>query len=141
MPNTSHFCGAWKVDYKWIDAVPGENTKANCLLCKKIFSVANGGITDVKKHSQTQQHERMIAKNRGQTHFFGVSPVCDMGLSRHESVIKAEIYFAMKTCMSNYSFASNDGMAELCQGMFPDSDIAKGYGQAQAKLNYSILMV
>ena len=58
--------------------------------------------------------------------------------SSKESIIRAGILQALKTVDSNFSFASANGNGKLFREMFPDSDIAKGYKQAETKIKYSI---
>ena len=49
---------------------------------------------------------------------------------------KAEILFTLKSVVSNWSASSIDGMSQLFQCMFTDSEIAKDFQLSRTKLTY-----
>ena len=55
-----------------------------------------------------------------------------------EQVLHAEILQALHVVECNHSFASSNGDSERFQIMFPDSNIAKSYSQAETKTKYII---
>lgn len=55
-----------------------------------------------------------------------------------DDVTKAEILWALKTVMANYSYNSSAGLNELLRVMFPDSEIAKKFQLGSTKIGYII---
>ena len=49
---------------------------------------------------------------------------------------KAEIFFTLKSIVSNLSWNSTNGMSQLFQCMFTDSEIAKDFQLSRTKLTY-----
>lgn len=60
------------------------------------------------------------------------------GFAANDSVIKAEIVWALKCVMSHYSMNSSKDMKTVLQLMFPDSIIAKKITIGSSKLSYMI---
>ena len=58
--------------------------------------------------------------------------------SSKESVIKAEVFQALKTVDSNFSFTLAHGNGKLFRETFSDSDITKEYKPSKMKIKYSI---
>lgn len=53
------FIGGWLLNRqfkRWLTPVRGDNHKAYCALCEKIFSVAHGGLHDVRAHWKGKRH-------------------------------------------------------------------------------------
>ncbi|XP_033218596.1 broad-complex core protein isoforms 1/2/3/4/5 isoform X2 [Belonocnema kinseyi] len=53
------FIGTWlchRQFKRWLTPVRGDNHKAYCALCDKIFSVAHGGLHDVRAHWKGKRH-------------------------------------------------------------------------------------
>lgn len=53
------FIGGWLLNRqfkRWLTPVRGDNHKAYCALCEKIFSVAHGGLHDVRAHFKGKRH-------------------------------------------------------------------------------------
>lgn len=65
------------------------------------------------------------------------APVLNKWLQSKETR-KAEILWALKCVQSHLSFRSNDGVSELFQAMFWDSNIAKNYSCGRTKQSYLI---
>lgn len=40
----------------WLAPVKGEDHRAYCLVCRKIFSVGHGGLNDVRTHYKGKRH-------------------------------------------------------------------------------------
>ena len=53
-----------------------------------------------------------------------------------ESLVKAEILWAIKNVMSYFSFRASSDIRGLFQNMFPDSVIAKNFACGKTKINY-----
>lgn len=61
MPGQCSFNPAWAKDPQfkdWLEAVTGKPTQAKCRVCMKQFSVANGGIAQVKIHAKGEKHKK-----------------------------------------------------------------------------------
>ena len=59
-------------------------------------------------------------------------------LTTKEKVRKAEVLNVLKCVKLNLTFASTNGDDKIFQNMFPDSEIAKNYHQAETKTKYTI---
>lgn len=74
MPNNQTvYNDSWKSTYDWICPSQDSKFKARCRLCKKEFAISNGGIQQVKQHSQTKTHidiEKSLKENSNQMTFY-----------------------------------------------------------------------
>lgn len=59
-------------------------------------------------------------------------------LSSEEEILRAEILWALKSTLSNYSFRSNEDTSAIFQQMFPDSKIASSYKMSETKAKYVV---
>ena len=57
---------------------------------------------------------------------------------QRESVLRAEVMWALDVLVNKYSFRSCEGKGELFSSMFPDSAIAKQFKMGKTKTNYVI---
>lgn len=57
-----------------------------------------------------------------------------------ESVLKAEVLWAMKSVLSHFSFRASADIGGVFQNMFPDSAIAKKFTYGKTKMNYLIFV-
>ena len=55
-----------------------------------------------------------------------------------ESVMRAEVLWAVKSVLSHFSFRASSDVGGLFQNMFPDSVIAKKFACSKTKVNYLI---
>ena len=55
-----------------------------------------------------------------------------------ESVVKAEILWAIRSVMSHFSFRASSNIRGLFHNMFPDRAIAKNFACGIAKIKYLI---
>ena len=55
-----------------------------------------------------------------------------------ESVMRAEVLWAMKSVLSHFSFRASSDVGGLFQNMFPDSAIGKMFACSKTKVNYLI---
>ena len=53
-----------------------------------------------------------------------------------ETVLKAEIYWALHVCISHQSYRSNEHAGSLFKVMFSDSEIAKKFACGRQKVSY-----
>lgn len=73
----------WEKDHAWLGKVHDNEYKANCIICRRVFSIAHGGIHDLKQHASGTGHvERQRAnQTRGSLDRFVVhqaTPEADM---------------------------------------------------------------
>lgn len=57
----------WQGKYDWIQPVNDDKHSAKCNLCKATFKIGNGGLSQVKQHSETAKHKAAIALQDGLT--------------------------------------------------------------------------
>lgn len=63
----------WNKTYSWISPVEKDKYSANCVLCKKSFSISGRGESAVKDHADTEIHkknERAAVISKKVTSFF-----------------------------------------------------------------------
>ena len=48
----------WEDAHPWLDSVSGDVYKASCKICRRVFSVAHGGLSDIRQHATGEQHCR-----------------------------------------------------------------------------------
>ncbi|CAL8282480.1 unnamed protein product [Gadus morhua 'NCC'] len=48
----------WEDAHAWLDSVNGDVYKASCKICRRVFSVAHGGLSDIRQHATGEQHCR-----------------------------------------------------------------------------------
>lgn len=73
----------WEKDSTWVEKVRDNIYKAHCTVCRRTFSVAHGGLADIKQHASSAGHTRNIkdTKTRGTLDQFVVhqaTPEADM---------------------------------------------------------------
>ena len=86
------------------------------------FWIDGGGISQVSSHASGQLN---LQREKAGPCFF---------IKR----VKAEVFQALKTVDSNFSFALAHGNGKLFRETFWDSDITKGYKRSKTKIKYSI---
>ena len=55
-----------------------------------------------------------------------------------ESVLKAEVIWALEILVTSYSFRSSAGKGEVFSYMFPGSEIAKQFQMDKTKASYQV---
>ena len=89
------------------------------------FSVAGGGVHEVKRHCGSSKHIQGLKAVSKQpmlaAAFSAASP------APRDQVTTAELYSASIIMEHNLSFATADKFSKLCKRMFPDSKIAEQY--------------
>lgn len=78
--NSCKFNTEWLTQYKWIQGVDGDDSKARCKLCGSIFSIANQGVRAILQHIKTSKHNEMesvATKCTAIDQVFGRSPEMD----------------------------------------------------------------
>ena len=54
------FLDEWKKSHHWLQSSSFGNDLAFCTLCSSNFSVASGGLYDIKRHSETSLHKKAV---------------------------------------------------------------------------------
>lgn len=57
----------WEESNTWLESVSGNEYQANCTICRRVFSVAHGGLSDVRQHASGEQHSRNARGHRNQS--------------------------------------------------------------------------
>ena len=136
---------SWEDSYQWIRSCPNDKFSASCIVCKKSFSVAGSGISQLKIHAGSKMHvtrskvlEGQATLKRSGDNVVLQSSASEVKFSFEENVRKAEIIQALKLVDSNQSFALTNGDGDRFAAMFPDSKIAASYKQNETKMKYTI---
>jgi len=97
------------------------------------FSVAGGGVHQVKRHCQSKRHTTRMKELQRQ-------PTLQSSLVNHKAAERfqdqvscAELYFARFVTEHNLPFAVSDHFNKLCSVIFPDSKIAAEFACTRTK--------
>ena len=124
----SKYQSEWLYKYRMRRSDRGE-TYAYCAVCNVDFSVAGGGVFQVKWHCQSKKHSSRIQE-------LNDHPKIDSLVTQtkhHDQVTCAELYFTRFIAEHNLPFAVADHFNRLCPVMFPDSKIVAGFACARTK--------
>ncbi|KAK3933093.1 LOW QUALITY PROTEIN: Protein FAM200B [Frankliniella fusca] len=104
----------------WLQAIPGDPTKAKCVPCNATFSA---GKSDAEKHAKGQKHSQKVLsiKNTRPINKAFAAPTKEQKLEKE--VKKAEISLAAFFYRAQYRYY--DHLVELVKKIFHDSEIAK----------------
>ena len=149
MGGDSKFQESWvaKGARPWLKCVKNNPHQAHCTICDTEFSIKSGGISSVEAHEGRKKHElkakelsnnRNLTKTKSNEITVTDKPSSSSCRDFDDQVLTAELLQALKTVDCNQSFQSADGDNERFSRMFPDSEIAKSYKQAQTKLKYMV---
>ena len=128
---TGRFKKSWK--FPFINASTRGRRFSYCKLCNSHFSVAHGGVNDVKRHCQGPGHLRKHSeseRNASIAKFFEESSVAHSLTSK---VTSAEVMMARFIAMHNLPFQAADHLCDLLPFMFPDSKIAAKFSSKHTK--------
>ena len=122
----------WKEEWKQYNMQPSKRgpTYAFCKICSSNFSVASGGIHEVKRHITSKRQTDLSQQSSGQlkiTYFMFKKD----GLA--DQVMASVIYFATFVAEHNIPFLAADHFTKLCKSMFPDSKIAQKFACSRTK--------
>lgn len=99
-------------------------TQSNAAATATSSSATRTSIAAVTPQQQTSTSNAMSATDRQQT------------LLTPTSALRAEVLWCLNTAAKHHSYASNEGIGELFQNMFTDSDIAKSFACGKDKTAY-----
>lgn len=87
----------WTAEYPYLCSVSGNPLKAYCAVCRREFSVAHGGLSDVKQHAAGSEHNK---NDRSATTSAAIETFLVKSFSvEHQKVLAAEmtsVYHAIK---------------------------------------------
>ena len=148
---------------EWLLPDEGDSTKAKCRLCQRSFTLSNMGTRALKSHAQGKKYHSMVlhvAKGTATLKDYLKKPEekeasilksqpskPQEGMHRSETVSmskftltqeqhKAEILWALKSVMSNFSYNSSQDIGDVFRAMFPCSKIAQQWSCGATKLSY-----
>ena len=105
---------------------------AHCNVCAVDFSVAGGGVHEVKRHLESKKHKDNAKSLENQPSILSVMPQPGTS-SLEEKVTMAELYFTTFIAEHNLPFLLADHFTKLCKVMFPDSRIANEFACGRTK--------
>ena len=56
----------WEKEYVWLESIRNDVYKANCTVCRRLFSISHGGVNDVKQHAAGENHKKNEKQRRSQ---------------------------------------------------------------------------
>ena len=125
-----------------------------CCYCHQNFSIGGQGIGQVFSHKKSLKHKQNVppdnTSKQSTIKFKEVSPTCESGSSRKElpefrkqlqldsmlhkeSVLKAEVIWALEVLVNSYSFRSSAGKGELLRLCFPAARSPNSFKWAKLK--------
>ena len=120
----------WTASFRMKRSVKG-SSYTYCSVCSCDFSVAGGGVHEVKRHCASRKHTENLKAVSQQpvltAAMFASKP------STRDQVTTAELYFTSFIVEHNLPISSADHFSKLCKHMFPDSKIAQEYSCGRTK--------
>ena len=128
-----HTESKWQASWSKYHLKPSKKgaTFVNCTVCNCDFSVAGGGIHEVKRHCNSAKHTQLIKDIETQPSISSAFSTCRPSVD--DQVMSAELYFTSFVVEHNLSFATSDHFCKLCKVMFPDSKIAGRFSCGRTK--------
>ena len=120
----------WQPSWKHYNVTASKKgpSYVHCSVCGTDFSVASGGVHEVKRHVESKKHCELACRMTSQ------STLTDAfqkdSLSDH---VTAEVYFATFIAEHNLPFLATDHFTRLCKVMSLDSKIAQGFTSGRTK--------
>ena len=111
---------------------------AYCPHCNCHFKIAHRGVTDVRRHLDTEKHAKA---SRAVTGTNTLSLAMYQNALFAESVIRAEVLMQGFVLEHNLPIAVGDHFTKLAPVLFPDSKIARSYACGRTKSTHIIAAV
>ncbi len=141
------FDDSWLTDARfsrWIAKSSVSKSEAYCNLCKRTFSVGNGGLYQVEQHREGVKHATLEKESASQPKFGSTGGVMYMQtsnlvkvLSQEDQIAKAEILFLLRLIKHDHSFASCDDLSVVLRAAFNDP-VSNGLTLSATKASYGI---
>lgn len=134
------FVAAWLTDAQfkyWLRADPESKKNAKCLWCKKVFSIAYGGVRDVRSHCAGSKHKAIAAARQASTgivSFAKQTPTTDPAVLAHKRrTFESELQMVNFIAQKNLPLRLLDDLTDNVSDWFPDSKIAKSISCKRTK--------
>ena len=121
-----------------------DSLRATCTVCKCDFGICHGGLTDCRRHCESEAHVKNSAKRKG---VVKLTAFVDSRPENTEELqaVRASALLGLFIVETNQSISSADTLAKLAPHMFPDSNIAakmtsgRSKTTAVIKVNYFVI--
>lgn len=103
-----------------------------CKICRRMFSIAHGGRSDILQHINSQRHKLNISSAAECSKIvdsYFLKPNTDI----EAKVIEAEVTMTFHAIKHHQSFISTDCSSKLYSTVFSDSNIANTFSSARIK--------
>lgn len=157
-----------KTEFKsWLKPVADNIREAYCFFCKKKISISSMGINALRSHMEGASHKAAAGRreqlsvasfcrptsapqangNGTATATAAVATTSANVTSNPADIrvalgstptLRAEVIWCLDTVAKHQSLNANEGIADIFQAMFPDSDIAKTFACGKDKTGYVI---
>jgi len=139
------FRHVWMEGRPWLEPMKNAVHRAYCKMCLKSFKIDGSGLSQVKSHEKSHKSgavdrfssQRMLVVGSSSNELT-LTASRPLVLTPEDQVVNAEILQCLHFAEYNYSFASAKSNGKRFRLMFPDSEIAKKYDQAETKIKYNI---
>ena len=125
---TTTFDDNWLQDARfsaWIAKSAVSKSEAYCNVCKKSFSVGNGGLYQVIQHNEGVKHVSRAKESAGQPKFQISGGVMHMQsssglrvLSQEDQIAKGETLFLLRLVKHDHSFSSCNDLSIVLRAAF-----------------------
>lgn len=126
----------------WCSAHKTDQYKAVCVVCTKEILVKTSGISCLKSHSLSSQHQSLMKAKKNVTPltsvFVKTVPSATSTPANADKALMAEIRYALHIVEQNQSFLSAHHCVELFRTMFSDSQLPQLMSLKEGKLAYVI---
>lgn len=120
----------WENDMEWLSSSPKGSRYGYCKNCDKHLLCGEGGVRDLKRHSETEGHKKMSKAREGQR---SLHRVLANQRSTAAKSARAEAILANMLVEHNLPFLLMDHLPGVIRHAFPDSKIAKDIKSARTK--------
>ena len=129
----SHFQAEWLQEFSYIKRSEKGDGFALCSVCNSSFSITAGGKNDITRHSKGSMHVANANSSKTTPKIASLFKA-----TAPDRVTHAEVLFSAFVAEHNLPFAVADHFTDLCQHMFPDSEIAKKFACRRTKTTHII---
>ena len=124
------FQADWMKDFQFLRPSSLGNESSFCTLCSVNFSVASGGLYDVKRHAKCETQIRQWRLKKLQNRWVFSSRNQTINLTVNLSWLKL---FLVILWEHNLPFVVADHFTQLCSKLFPDSKITSKFACKRTK--------
>lgn len=134
-----YFQPSWITNGEFTDWISTDNDSkynALCTCCRKVFSVASGGVRDVRSHGRSAKHIQAMSTRRfagGMLQFLTKDTKPSPVTAHNKKVTECELKVANFVARKNLPLSLMDDISENVADWFPDSKIAKDFSSKRTK--------